>query len=137
MVGRPGKPTVRVVCQGWNGQQPLCGERPCVELELLRDVQATFSHFPLFMCVQGETQMHTNPNDFVSVLFPINLPQNCGGGLELPALQKVVNWKIGDACVINSADITHGSRNYCGEIGDRLICLFILQKSYLKLLNKI
>jgi hypothetical protein len=77
--------------------------------------------------------MHTDPNDLISFLFLIQMDANCGGGLEIGGTGNCIDWKVGDAILLDSAGLMHGTRNYTGDTDNRLVGIFIIHKNYLRI----
>jgi hypothetical protein len=63
-----------------------------------------------------------------------------GGALEIAGTGHAFNLRSGDICIMDSSSLYHGSRDYKGvedpstpNSSDRVVGIFILWKSYLKL----
>jgi hypothetical protein len=63
-----------------------------------------------------------------------------GGALEIAGSGHAFNLRAGDICIMDSSSLYHGSRDYEGvedpstpNSSDRVVGIFILWKSYLKL----
>ncbi len=97
--------------------------------------EKVFGDFPLFMATCGVARMHFDRNDVVSILVLLSSPANSGGGLELGGTSKVLNWEVGDAIILDSADLAHGTRDFVGDLDERIIGLFILHKPLCRVLG--
>jgi len=102
-------------------------------LDLLPEDEKIFGDFPLFMAARGVAKLHTDMNDVVSVLFLMKGVPNCGGGLEIGGADIVFEWEIGDIIILDSADLVHGTREYGQDIDSRIVGIFILHKSMLRI----
>jgi len=102
-------------------------------LDQLPEEEKIFGDFPLFMAARGMAKMHTDINDVVSVLFVMKSEPNCGGGLEIGGSDLVFEWEVGDIIILDSADLVHGTRDYLGSIDSRIVGIFILHKSMLRI----
>ena len=93
---------------------------------------SVFGYFNMFMCPRGTSKMHVDRMDLLAFLFLILTDDKCGGGLELGGSGLYCAWKIGDCIILDSSQIHHGSRKYFGDVGNRLVGIFILQTSFLR-----
>jgi len=91
-----------------------------------------FGSFHLFMCGQGSSKFHRDPNDYLSFLFPIQVEEGKKGALELGGLDAAFKWKVGDAILLDSRLVEHGIRDYEGNPENRWIGIFLLQHPFLK-----
>jgi len=89
-----------------------------------------FADFPLFMAVKGVARMHRDGNDLVAFLFLIKSDGD-GGELELGHTGKCLHWQVGDAVLLESSKLWHGTRSFTG--GDRVVGIFIIHRVVLKL----
>jgi len=107
--------------------------RPDV-VALLADLKtpSQFDLFHLFMSPEGTAKMHKDRNDLVAFLFLIDTDENCGGGLEIGGTDYCFNWRVGDAIILDSWALAHGTRKYLGEKKNRLLGIFVIQKPYLR-----
>ena len=67
------------------------------------------------------------------VVFRIVTENNFGGGLEIGGTSLCFGAKVGDATLLDSDELLHGSREYQGDPNERLVGVFSIQKSYLRL----
>jgi len=89
-----------------------------------------FFAFPLFMAVKGVARMHRDSNDLVAFLFLIKSDGD-GGELELGYTGKCLRWQVGDAVLLESSKLWHGTRSFIG--GDRVVGIFIIHRVVLQL----
>ena len=114
-----------------------------IPLEEERLENLDFGFFHLFMCACGASLPHTVDNDFVSCAFVVNIgKKTVGGGIDFPDLKLSLNLRVGDLLIMDSDVISHGSFRYQGSedpinptLDDRLVGLFVIHRSYLKLLG--
>lgn len=92
-----------------------------------------FGLFHIFFAVEGAVKLHRDPNDFISFIFPIEMESNAGGGLEIGGTSLCFQAKVGDATLVDSDLLLHGVRKYQGDPSARLVGVFAIQKSYLRL----
>lgn len=90
-----------------------------------------FQDFPLFMAAEGMARMHKDENDFVSFLFLMK-SEGEGGELEIGGARTCFDWKVGDAILLDSALLYHATRKFQGRTKDRVVGLFIIHKSLLR-----
>lgn len=100
-------------------------------LEALPSEESYFDLFHLFMSPRGVAKMHKDKNDFISVLFPIEMEMECRGSLEIGGTGQCFDWKLSDAVLLDSAKLFHGTRDYLGAIEGRLIGIFIVHNPFL------
>lgn len=100
-------------------------------LDALPPKARSIGDFPLFMAVQGVARMHKDTNDLVSVLFLIK-SEGKGGELEIGGTRTCFDWKVGDAIILDSSKLYHGTREFTGKPLDRIVGLFIIHKSILR-----
>ena len=105
--------------------------RPSV-VEILPPGPDDFGIFPLFMCPAGLSKLHRDKNDMISFLFLIRAEKGKKGGLELGGLELGLKWEVGDVIIIDSQTLPHGSRDYGGDSKERMVGLFIIHKSMLR-----
>jgi hypothetical protein len=99
---------------------------------LPKDVVNDYNAFHLFMCPRGVAGMHRDRNDYVSFLFPISVESGKKGALELGGLGVAFKWEVGDVVILDSQTLQHGTREYEGDLNDRMIGIFIIHQSYLR-----
>lgn len=92
-----------------------------------------FGLFHIFFAVGGTTKLHQDPNDFLCFVFPIEMESDVGGGLEIGGTSVCFQAKVGDATLLDSDVLQHGVREYQGDPHARLVGIFSIQKSYLRL----
>lgn len=103
---------------------------------LVEDIKNPYGLFHLFICPRGLSNMHRDRNDLISFMFLIKSPDDICE-LELGGTKHAITWQLGDVVIIDSSKIYHGSRLLKGDSDDRLVGLFIIQKSYCRLHGKI
>jgi hypothetical protein len=101
-------------------------------LDSLPKEVAIFSLFPLFMATLGVAQPHLDRNDLIAVLMLVKSVGR-GGALELIGLDSQLSWQVGDAIVLDSAKLVHGTRPFSGKAEDRIVGLFIVHKTVLRI----
>jgi hypothetical protein len=126
---------------GLKATQLLILKRPDVYIPLLDHGFALqdFGAFHLFMCPAGCSYMHVDKNDFVAFVFLIYIEEKAGGeGLHIGGCGVNFNLRIGDAVLLDSDVLWHGSETYEGEENiaditkhDRLVGLFIIHRKYM------
>ena len=102
-----------------------------------------FGFFHMFMCACGASFDHIDDNDFVAGAFLINIgKKTVGGGIDLPNYKLSINLRVGDLLIMDSNTIRHGSFRYDTfensenpTVDDCLVGLFVIHRSYLKLLG--
>jgi hypothetical protein len=92
-----------------------------------------FGLFHIFFAVGGAAKLHRDPNDFLCFVFPIEMESNSRGGLEIGGTSICFQAKVGDATLLDSDVLQHGVREYQGDPNERLVGIFSIQKSYLRL----
>jgi len=134
-----GYPDINETIQQWGvaASQLLRRFRPDLipVLDQIPSTEKKFGDFPLFMAARGVARMHKDFNDVVAVLFLIKSGKNCGGGLEIGGSGIVFNWEVGDAIILDSSKLAHGTRKYLGDVSKRVVGIFILHRSMLKIYN--
>ena len=90
--------------------------------------------FHLFMSPIGSCRMHKDKNDFLSVVVGITTPA-AGGALEIGGSGYCFNIRCGDILILDSDSLYHGSRHYSGTPEERVVGIFILHRSVLRLKN--
>ena len=100
-------------------------------LEALPVEARQFSFFPLFMATQGIACIHKDTNDVLSFLFLIK-SDGTGGELEIAGTGHCFAWKVGDAIILDSSDLAHGTCEFSGLPTERLVGLFIIHKTMLR-----
>jgi len=134
-----GYPEINEFVQSWGETASLLlrRKRPdlCAALDALPVEEKKFGDFPLFMAARGAAKMHKDLNDVVSVLVLIKSTPNCGGGLEIGGANMYLDWDVGDAIILDSSELVHGTREYLGNIQDRIVGIFILHKAMLRIHN--
>jgi hypothetical protein len=105
--------------------------RPDVE-EVIGPLTFPFDRYHLFMCSEGGSGFHRDPKDYVSFIFVIE----CSGKrgiLELGGLGDAFKFSVGDAILLDSRALEHGT---IGEIEEgRKVGLFIVHRTFLYLLG--
>jgi len=106
--------------------------------EILQDLDEMQDHnrfgdFHLFMSAVGVAKMHKDPNDYVSLLFMIQSELGQGGDLELGGADTSLAWDVGDAIILDSSKVYHGTREYNGLGEDRLVGIFIVHKNFMRI----
>lgn len=113
----------------------LAQYRPDI-VELLGDIENdpdfSYGFFHLFMAARGLARLHKDQNDIVSLMFLIQSPGS-GGELEIGGTGTAIGWQVGDVVIMDTADITHGTRDFFGEDSGRIVGLFIIHKPFLRL----
>jgi len=111
--------------------------------KLVSDLDNDYNSFHLFMCPRGISKMHKDQNDLLSFMFKIQKVKSGGGGqLELGGTNLAIDWNVGDAIMIDSSQISHGSRLLNlenlekGAENERMVGLFLVQKPYLRVNGK-
>lgn len=74
-----------------------------------------YGDFHLFMCPEGASLMHKDKNDWLSFLFLIETEPDKGGELEIGGAGVAVAWLLGDVVILDSSNLYHGARHYCGD----------------------
>ena len=77
--------------------------------------------------------MHRDMNDYVSVLVHLSTTPNCGGGLEIGGSKICLNWDVGDVIILDSSKLVHGTQCFVGDLNDRIVGLWIVHKTILRL----
>lgn len=116
--------------------QMLCCWRPELvdTLEKVPQEERPFGLFHLFMTPEGASKMHNDRGDLIALLVLLSKdPSSSGGALEIGGTSYAVDWQIGEAILLDSAQLYHGSRDYCGNLGQRLVGIFIIHNAFLKL----
>lgn len=112
----------------------LARYRPDI-VEILRrfSFEDVFGLFHIFFSPKGATKLHRDPNDFICFVFPVEAEDNLQGGLEIGETSVCFQAKVGDATLLDSDELLHGSREYRGDPSKRIVGIFSIQKSYLRL----
>ena len=100
----------------------------CIWILLPDDI---FGDFHLFIAARGKAKMHKDRNDYLAFLFLVSAKTGQGGGLEIGGTGHSFEWKVGDAILLDSADLFHGTRQYLGDSEERVVGIFIIHKNYL------
>lgn len=102
-------------------------------LESLPEEACTVFFFPLFMATLGVANIHKDQNDLISFLFLIK-SDGKGGELEIAGTGKCFSWQVGDAIILDSSALAHGTCDFFGDCPeDRMVGLFIVHKIVLRL----
>ena len=107
--------------------------RPDIYKPLAGICSQIFNPFNIFFAVEGVVKQHTDRNDALSVIFPIQMPENAKGGLEIGGTSIIFSSKPGDIILLDSNLLSHGVPEYEGELSERIIGIFVIQKSYLQM----
>jgi len=103
---------------------------------LVGDMGNPYGSFHLYMASRGVSNMHRDENDLISFMFLIQSPGK-GGQLEMGGTKHAIAWEIGDAILMDTSSVYHGSRAFEGDENERLVGLFIIQKTFCHLHGKI
>lgn len=85
------------------------------------------------MAAKGSLYSHTDLNDYISLIFVIKKVGE-GGALDLVETDVMLEFEVGNAVILDSSQVVHGSRAFAGLPEDRLIGIFIIHKPMLKVL---
>mmetsp|Transcript_9978 Transcript_9978/g.13444 ORF Transcript_9978/g.13444 Transcript_9978/m.13444 type:complete len:220 (+) Transcript_9978:385-1044(+) len=127
----------QLICLGEQASKLLEKYRPDITSVLKEgpNFLREYGWFHLFMSPVGVSILHQDPNDFVSFIFVIQSELGALGGLEIGDLDLVFTWKVGDAVILDSNVLYHGSRDYLGYSEGRLVGIFLIHRTYLLLHN--
>jgi len=103
--------------------------------EVVGDMDNPYGLFHLFMTPRGVSKMHRDRNDFISFMFLIQSPGE-GGELEIGGTKHAVAWEVGDAVIMDTSTVYHGSRAFEGDENGRLVGLFIVHKPFCSIHGK-
>jgi len=92
-----------------------------------------FGPFNLFFGVRGTVCQHTDFNDVISVIFPIRTVYQAKGGLEIGGSSLCFNSQPGDVILLDSDLLSHGVPQFDADPIHRMVGIFIIQKSFLRL----
>ena len=92
-----------------------------------------FGPFNIFFAVEGVVKQHTDQNDAISIIFPIQMLDNAKGGLEIGGALVIFSSKPGDVILLDSDLLSHGIPVYEAEPSERIVGIFVIQKSYLQM----
>jgi len=96
-----------------------------------------FGLFHLFMATTGVTSFHRDRNDYATFHFILESPPNSKGGLEIGGANLCFKGDVGDALLFDADELYHAPRDYKGDPDDRMVGVFIIHKTFLRLLGVI